>query len=347
MAERATARPSTVPTPRNSNRRRTTSGVPSSATGNVSAPRVRIRAVLRRMLTRAMERRAATAETAPRANRRRVSAPSPVKLSERVSGWRTHLERPLAVAKRAGVIASRVVMMAAVIAAVVAGGRLIEAHVRKSAAFATKVIELRGQTRLEQAAVLSAAGLAIGKNVFDVSPEEAENALRKHPWIAAAQVTRRLPDSYFVEIEERQAVAILTLPEPYLVAGDASVFKRWEPGDPDELPLITGADAVTFANDRVYRTTLLVSAVALLHDYRDAGLWRRAPIQEIHVEADEGLTLYVGDDATAVKLDRAPFRKKLSRLRRVLDQLESKHVEPAYVYLDNVHRQDRVTVRLR
>lgn len=347
MAERAAVRRSTAGTTRPENRKRTTTVRGAQAKAASRSSSVGALSVFKRMLSRARDRKVAAVESEPRGNRRRVStAPRPA-WNNRFSGLSGRLERPVAVAKRVGALALRGLLVVAIAGGAIAVGRLIEAHVRRSPAFATKVIELQGNQRLDREAVLKSATLAIGTNAFSVSPEEAERALLKNPWIASASVVRRLPETYTIAIEEREAVAVLALEQPYLVAGDAAVFKRWETGDPDELPLITGVDQASFADDRAYRTSVLVNAVALLHDYRDAGLWRRAPIQEIHVESDEGLTLYIGSEATAVRLDRAPFRKKLGRLRRVLDQLEAKDAEPAYVYLDNVRRQDRVTVRLR
>ena len=67
----------------------------------------------------------------------------------------------------------------------------------------------------------------------------------------------------------------------------------------------------------------------------------------MHVESNDGISLYVGADATYVRLGRGPFRKKLARLRQVVDEIASRRARAAYVYLDNVRRPDRVTVRLR
>ena len=84
-----------------------------------------------------------------------------------------------------------------------------------------------------------------------------------------------------------------------------------------------------------------------MHDYRGAGLWRREPISELHIEPDDGISLYVGSDNTLVRLGQGPYRQKLRRLRRVLERLKARDLRPQYVYLDNVRRPDRVTVRLR
>jgi hypothetical protein len=48
-----------------------------------------------------------------------------------------------------------------------------------------------------------------------------------------------------------------------------------------------------------------------------------------------------------VRLGQGPYRGKIERLRRVLDELGARHTRPLYVYLDNLRRPDRVTVRVR
>jgi len=258
----------------------------------------------------------------------------------RLAGRLARLRRPF-------MIVLRVCLLAAAAAGAVTVGQLVEQHARTSPSFATREIALDGISRLDREEVLEQAGLALEQNVFEVSPEMARARLLSHPWIATATVSRRLPDSYSIEIVEHRAVAMLALSDLYLVSDDASVFKKLSPGDPTDLPVITGIDSDAYQRDATFRTTVLVSAIALLHDYRDVGLWRREPIAEIHADPDASLSLYVGSDAVRVRLGRRPFRKKLRRFRKVLDRLRSQTVRPAYVYLDNVRRPDRVTVRLR
>ena len=300
---------------------------------------------------------------ASRGNRRTVTRPEPVHESprppkvsaryrlasarERVAAFWGRVKRPLW-------IAARVALVVVVAAGAVAVGRLVEQHVRTSPAFATKQLLVDGNERLRREEILETAGLALEQNVFDLAPEDAQARLVGHPWIADASVRRRLPDTYEITVREHDAVAVLALSEGggegdslYLVGDDGSVFKRVTEADPLDLPVITGVDRTRFTRDRAWRGSLLVETVALLHDYRGAGLWRREPIGEVHLGADDSLTLYIGGDATRIALGRGPFRVKLRRLRRVLDELRRREARPAYVYLDNVRRPDRVTVRLR
>ncbi len=268
--------------------------------------------------------------------------PAPT-LRERAIGLRALGEK----LRRPAELFVRSVLVIAVGVGAVALGRLVERHVRTSPAFAVREIELDGHVRLTREEVLETAGLSLGRNVFEVSQEDAEERLRAHPWIAEAHVRRRLPGRYEIDVRERRAVALWVLGEVFLVAEDGAVFKQAEEGDPIDLPVITGVDRARFVRDRAFRTSVLLEAVALLSDYRGAGLWAREPIGELHVERDDGLSLYVGEDATYVRLGHGPFRAKLRRLRTVLDQLAQRSARAAYVYLDNERRPDRVTVRVR
>jgi cell division protein FtsQ len=249
--------------------------------------------------------------------------------------------------RRAFAVLLRAAMAAVVVAGVLAVFRITERYVHGSRAFAITDIAVHGQQHLTRNAVIAGAGLALGRNVFEVSPEQAKLNLLQVPWIESASVRRTLPGSYAIEVHERRAIALLALDELYLVSDDGVAFKPLSPGDPYDFPIITGLDVSQVAQDKRASASALMSAIALLHDYQDAGLWRREVISEIHIEPDAALSLYIGSDATHVRLGKPPFRQKLERLSEVMTLLSSQQTRAAYVLLDNQRRLDRVTVRLR
>jgi len=282
---------------------------------------------------------------------------------------RTRLKRPFAVALRAlGVILA--------LGGAIAVGRLLQHHLTTSKAFAIDRIDVQGLTRIEREELLDAAGIDIGTNVFARSPEDVQAQLLRHPWIASASVTRRLPGRFAISVREREPLALLVL-EPcqsdlvnappaspaatsasdagcgeessslYLVSDEGTLFKRLEGEDPIDLPVVTGIERQRFGTDAEFRRTILARAVALLQQLRDSGLDKRLSPSEIHLEAGEGFSLYVGEELTHVRLGLPPFEQKLRRMKKVFDRLEREHARAQYVYLDNEKRPDRVTVRLR
>jgi len=240
----------------------------------------------------------------------------------------------------------QVAALGGAVAGAVAGGRLLRDYLHTSPHFAIASLRIDGNERIDDEALLAHAGVSLGDNVFAQSPEELQARLEAHPWVARARVERRLPGTLTIHVEERRAVATLALDaELYLIGDDGTLFKPLEDGDPSDLPVVTGIERRRFVRDRPYRTSTLVEIVALLHDYRMAGLWRREPIGEIHLRPNDDVVLFVGDDGMEVRLGKAPYLAKLRKLRRVLDRLGDERA--LYVYLDNVRRPDRVTVRLK
>ncbi len=262
------------------------------------------------------------------------------RLGSRLSAAWERAKKPLA---RAGRIALALLLALGSLAL----ARVLERWARQAPELAIRTIEVGGEERLSEAEVLGAAGIATGDNVFAHSELEVHEALLGHPWIADARVERRLPGTFRITIRERVAAAILELEEPYLVSDEGAVFKTLEPGDPVDLPVITGIDRTRFFGERAFRTQILTSIVGLFAEWRALGMDPRESIGEVHVEPDDALTLFVGDDGTEVRLGQGPYRGKIERLRRVLDELGARHTRPLYVYLDNLRRPDRVTVRVR
>ena len=225
--------------------------------------------------------------------------------------------------------------------------RIVDRWVRSAPEFAVTEIVIEGEDRIGEPELLAVADLALGDNVFARSPEAVRTALMDHPWIADVTVTRRLPGTLRIDVREHEAAALLIVGDIYLISDDGVVIKQAEAGDPTDLPVITGVDRGRFVRDLGYRTQLLTTIVALISEYDTAGLSARAELGEIHVEPTDELTVFVGEEAMEVRLGEGPYRRKLQRLSRVLDELRREEARAAYVFLDNVRRPDRVTVRLR
>lgn len=304
----------------------------------------------------------------PRPKAKRASKEPGPGLGQRLSSAGARLRALGARLKGPGAIFLKTVVVCAAIAGAIGLGKLLQHHLTTSPAFAIDTIELKGLSRIERAELLAAAGISEGRNVFERSPAEVQSRLLKHPWIAEASVSRRLPGTFLVHVRERDPVALLVV-EPcspkagvansdgengcddgsalYLLSDDGKLFKRFDAKDPVDLPVVTGIDRERFGTDPEFHQTILLEVAQLVHDYKSQGLWSKLPISEIHVEPNDGFSLYVGSDLTLVRLGAAPFAQKLPKMKKVFARLEQEHARAEYVYLDNEERPDRVTVRLR
>ncbi|MDB4972880.1 MAG: Cell division protein FtsQ [Myxococcaceae bacterium] len=244
--------------------------------------------------------------------------------------------------------------------------RFVQHHLTTAPAFAIDAISVKGLSRLSRDELLHAAGVSLGMNVFARSPDDIHARLLRHPWILSAEVRRELPSRLEIAVRERDPIALLVVEactqpvakgeddaaceEPsslYLVSADAKMIKRVSGKEPVDLPVLTGITRQRLASDAELSHRVVGEAVSLMQEYRASDLGQKNPIGEIHLEPNDGYSLYVGDDLTYVRLGAPPFAQKLSRMKKVFERLEHEHARAEYVYLDNEQRPDRVAVRLR
>ena len=282
----------------------------------------------------------------PPANRRR-STPPPPRAARGSSPPSQLVRRVRGLLGRAAYVAVRVAVVTGVVAALVAVGLFVHHYVTSSEHFEVRDITVEGAERVGRDEILAAGGIAAGANVFEIDPDDAAAKIGALPWIRSATVRRRLPGEVFVKVEEREAAAIVELEGLYLVDAEGAIFKKLGERDPDDLPVVTGLTRQAVIDHPAGAREALQEALGLLAEYRDAGLETRAAAAEVHRDGSAGWSIILADDGTRIRLGVGPYRVKLTRLGRLLQELARKRLRAEYIYLDNRVRQDRATVKLR
>jgi cell division protein FtsQ len=87
-----------------------------------------------------------------------------------------------------------------------AAQRLIEA----SAALGFRVADIRveGRATTDRETILAALGARPGTPILAVDPERAKEQLESLPWVHSALIERRLPDTIYVRLVEREPMAL-------------------------------------------------------------------------------------------------------------------------------------------
>lgn len=220
-------------------------------------------------------------------------------------------------------------------------------HIMTSPRFAVTEVQVVGADHRPEAVIAAESGVAIGANVFALDLDAAREGILADPWIAEVSLARRLPGTILVQVVERHAVALVAMGDMFLATSEGEPFKKLEPGDPVELPLITGMHSDTFTSDREGAKRTVRRAVDLAAEYDRASLARRAPLEEVHVQPDGTFAIVVGRSATELVLGGPPFRRKLEQAARVVAELEKRGAKAETIMLDNDTRPERVVVRMR
>jgi cell division protein FtsQ len=221
-------------------------------------------------------------------------------------------------------------------------------YMTHSPRFAVVDLSVSGNVRLPEDAVFARAELATGENIFSVDVDAARKRLEADPWISSATVQRKLPGTVVVSVVEYEPRALSAVEgRLFLVARGGEMFKEVTPGDPMDLPVITGVSAADVGGDREQVTRTLAAAIDLVEDIEAKGFGKRYPVQEVHLEADGTIAVLLGQNGIALHLGQAPFRGKLEQAERVFAELSQRKTEPSIVFLDNESTPERVVVRMR
>ena len=150
--------------------------------------------------------------------------------------------------------------------------------------FRLKEIRFHGLARTQAEELLAILPVQRGDHLLVVDPEAVEAALLRDPWVARAEVRRRLPPALDIEVTERRAVALVDLGGLYLVDPRGEVFKRAAPGDGLDLPVVTGIERDAWTDRRGEVGAAPGRRAGAGHRLGRGRLDGFAPISEIHVD---------------------------------------------------------------
>ena len=244
-------------------------------------------------------------------------------------------------------VAWRATALAAMIAATAYVARSAYRFATTSPAMAIGVIKVAPTSHTSDREIRLALGIAEGDNFLLADVAAAETRLRELPWISSATVSRSFPQGLEVEVLEREAAALVDLGHLYLVDRGGEVFKRAMPGDPMDLPVITGLSRDEWLERPSEARAKLGEVLDALGIYGESEISRALRVSELHFDQTEGLTLYLGDRGLAAKLGSGDLERKLERLAQVVGFVERRGEELELVRLDNRTRPGWITARLR
>jgi cell division protein FtsQ len=252
----------------------------------------------------------------------------------------------MAVARRVAAFSLRVVGLLAVVASIFGAGWAALRWITTTPRLAIDEITIAGNDRATEPELLSLLGITPGENLLVADLAGAHARLAAHPWVRSVAVARRFPQGLEITIVERQPLALVDLDRLYLLDERGEVFKRALPGDPLDLPVITGLPRGDWAERPEEARQRLDEALHALGAWGERERSRSLPVAEVHLDEGEGVTLYLGDRGPAVKLGHGDFERKLERLVRVLTEVERRGERVELVRLDNRARPGWIAARL-
>jgi cell division protein FtsQ len=235
----------------------------------------------------------------------------------------------------------KALLLTALTVAAVWGGVELRRWALTSPRFLLKETSFTGLQRASPGELLKLSGLTVGQNLWSLDVEALERAMRTHPWVRSVELSRRFPSSVSVEVGEHVPVALAVLGDLYLLNDEGEPFKRLQPGDRLDLPLVTGVEREVYIADEAGVRSRLRRALAVVEAYGASG---RERLSEVRV-SPEGLVMVLAD-GMEVRLGEGETEAKLERLSRVRAELRARGLSAEVIHLDNRARPGWVAVKL-
>ncbi len=171
-----------------------------------------------------------------------------------------------------------------------------------SSLFAIRHVEISGNSQVTEERIMDLAGITPGANIFSVRPSRADLWLTIEPYIASADVSRRLPGTVTVTVTERVPAAMMYAGSAvlFLDAG-GRVLERFHILSEAGLPLISGVDLTGCGTvpgcviDGAGMSEALTVLAALPADAQSIGEINVANTQNIRLYTLDGVEIRLGD----------------------------------------------------
>lgn len=199
---------------------------------------------------------------------------------------------------------------------------------RRIAWFDIDRVEVTGAHLVSARQVIEASGIRRGGSLFDDS-DPWEEAIRRHPVIVDARISRRFPSTLEIQIQEKVAVALVAGDVLTLATSNGEILPVDPTTVPEDLPIVA-VEADDSTEARYIRRVLAETGRLTELDPQLV-----SAISEVRLNADEPETMHLHHEAGEILLPLGFPGLRLAELRSVLADLSRSHeaADPAIATL--------------
>jgi cell division protein FtsQ len=198
---------------------------------------------------------------------------------------------------------------------------------------------------LDDQRVRELLALEPGTNLLSLDLKELGERVAADPWVARATVTRKLPDTLEVVVEEHEPAALVLAGKLYLANREGVLFKQVERHERGDLPVVTGIQREQLVEDRDAAQARVRAALEVLTHYQAK---HRPRLSELHLGEAGEVSLYTAESGTQLRLGRGDVEPKLARFDALRAAIGERADELEVVHLDagsTPNRPDRIVAR--
>lgn len=211
--------------------------------------------------------------------------------------------------------------------------------------FKAQNISVEGVHRLTVKQILETAEIEEGVNLVSLNLRTIRKRLLAHPWIAEADIRRTFPGEIAIQIQEQEPIAVLDFGKQFLVNSSGVIFKEALASDTAGLPVMSGIEYSDWKTLETPETPVFVSVLEVLTIGRSSSeILPNRLIKNIRVDREIGLTLETEGPVRTIQLGYGGYRKKYSRLEKILSYVEQNEDIPFIEEID-LRNPDHIVAR--
>ncbi len=231
----------------------------------------------------------------------------------------------------------RVAIAGGVVYGVLVGAREGYAYATTSPRFEVRALEYRATAHVDERRLRELLAIAPGTNILSLELDTLAERVTADPWVARAVVTRELPDTLQVVVEEHKPAAVLAAGAMVLLSSEGEPFKLLESGERGQLPVVTGVGATELLGNPSAVNARIARALEIIAGW---GSKKRPILSEIHIDQFGGATLYTEKIGTQLRLGRGDLGEALARYDALRAAMGEESDKLAVAHLDGSRRPD-------
>jgi len=186
-------------------------------------------------------------------------------------------------------------------------------------------IKVMGCMNATEAELLSLAKVDFRASLIDLDLRGVSARLAEHPWVKRVKVRRDWArKALIIEVQERVPRAFILFEDLYLVDGQGEAFKKAEPKDGLDFPVLSGLQRQEVMGGDERAKNLIHQALELLEFLGQQKVFTAQEVSEIHLSKQNGLTLFTLSGGIPIRLGSGGFPEKINCLAKVFPDLKPK-----------------------
>lgn len=186
----------------------------------------------------------------------------------------------------------------------------------RSGYFKVEFVKFSGNRYQDEKNIQSFAKVDLNQSIFDVNLAYITDKMLENPYLRGVSVSRILPSSILIDVQEREPILYLADQSVYMVDETGMVLQKLPRMLMGKLPIITGLSKKAIEKD----STAILAAIQLVRKIREVDASLVSFISEINFRDQKTPELVLVKGAARVKLGTTDYYQRIYLLSELLSK---------------------------